>query len=212
MMSLRGVGAGGSQSEARDRGASAVEAAIVTPLVMAMLFGIIELGFVFKDYLAVAGAVRAGVRMASASPHNASFAQSAADRVAAIGGAMNFKDVRQLWIYKVNPATATQSWQDKPIGFGDFSNCTTCVKFRWDTSVIPNAFTPITGGPESFLASSQNACSASGPGGPPDRIGVYIQLKHDAFTGLVFNTVTISEASVMTLEPMTVLTGCGAMP
>lgn len=202
-MNLRGAASQGPQRSFGDRGASAVEAAIVTPIVMALLFGIIELGFVSKDYLAVAGAVRAGVRMASATPRNATFAQSAADRVATSGGAMNFKNVQQLWIYKVNPATATQSWQDKPIGFGDFSNCTTCVKFGWDTGL--NKFTPIS---DTWAASTQNACSASSTGGPPDRIGVYIQLKHDAFTGLVFNTLNISEASIMTLEPMPVLTGC----
>ena len=36
-----------------ERGASAVEAAIVTPVVVAMLFGIIEFGMLFKDWLAV---------------------------------------------------------------------------------------------------------------------------------------------------------------
>ena len=205
-MNLRGTGDRGHQRRFDERGASAVEAAIVTPIVMAMLFGIIELGFVFKDYLAVAGAVRAGVRMASANPRNATFAQDAANKVAATGGAMNFNDVLQLWVYKVNPVTAAQFWQDKPIGFGDFSNCTTCVKFRWDTGL--NKFTPITGGPESWLWSTQNACSSSSIGGPPDRIGVYIQLKHDGFTKFVFTTVNISEASIMTLEPMPVLTGC----
>ena len=59
-----------------------VEAAIVTPVVMVLLFGMIELGFVFKDYLAVAGAVRAGVRTASANPRVANFAQVAANKVA----------------------------------------------------------------------------------------------------------------------------------
>jgi len=179
-----------------ERGGAAVEAAIVTPVVMALFFGIIELGFVFKDYLSVAGAVRAGVRMASASPRTATFAQAAADKVTQTGGAMNFGNVQQMWVYKV--ATTT----DKPIGFSDFSDCTTCVKFAWDSGT--KAFVPTS---DTWAASSQNACTAT-TGGPPERIGVYLKLRHDAFTSFVFTTINISEASILTLEPMPVAGGC----
>src|ERR1035437_5289673 len=87
-----------------ERGSSAVEAALVTPLVMAMLFGIIEMGFLFKDYLAVSAAVRAGVRISSASPRTPTFAQAAANQVANTGGAMSFGSVQQLWLYQANAA------------------------------------------------------------------------------------------------------------
>jgi Flp pilus assembly protein TadG len=180
-----------------ERGAAAVEAAIVTPLVMALFFGIIELGFVFKDYLAVAGSVRAGVRIASASPRTSTFAQTAVNKVAQAGGAMNFSDVQQMWVYKASATT------DKPIGFSDFSGCTVCVKFRWDAGT--KVFVPTS---DNWSAISQNACSSSSIGGPPDRIGVYLQLRHDAFTKLVFSSVNISEASILTLEPIPVSGVC----
>jgi Flp pilus assembly protein TadG len=177
-----------------ERGAAAIEAALVTPVVIALLFGIIELGFVFKDYLAVAGAVRSGVRIASANPRTSTFAQIAANNVASTGGAMNFNDVQQLWVYKVDTLT------DKPIGFTDFSDCTICVKFHWVAS--SRSFVTTS---DNWSASTQYACSAP-PG--PDRIGVYLQLKHNAFTKLVFSSVNIAEASILTLEPMPVLSGC----
>ena len=181
-----------------ERGGSAVEAVIVTPVVMMLIFGIVEMGFVFKDYLAVAGAVRAGVRIASASPRTSTFAQVAANKVALTGGAMNFKDVQQMWVYKVSATS------DKPIGYSDFSGCTTCVKFRWDAGT--NAFVPTS---DTWSAINQNACSSSSAFGPPDRIGVYIQLRHAPFTGFVFsNPLTISQASILTLEPMPVSEGC----
>lgn len=200
-MSLRGAGNLGRQRQHGERGATAVEAAIVTPLVMALLFGIIELGFLFKDYLAAAGAVRAGVRMASANPRTASFAQDAVNDVARTGGAMNLADVKELWVYKVDKANAAKNL---PVGLSDFSGlCNVCVRYRWDvgTKLFVSTY-------DNWPAASQNACSSSSTGGPPDRIGVYIRLKHDAFTGLVFNTITISEASIMSLEPMSSLAGC----
>jgi Flp pilus assembly protein TadG len=199
------------------RGSTAVEAAIVTPVVMALIFGIIELGFVFKDYLSVAGSVRAGVRISSATPRNAAFAQSAANKVQQAGGAMNFNDVQQMWVYKVGAGAAT----DKPCVNGtttpsvtpctaraDFADCAVCVKFTWSTGT--QAFVPVTGGgAPTWDSSSQNACTAS-TGGPPDRIGVYLKLRHNAFTSFVFNSVDISEASILTLEPMPKSAGCMA--
>jgi len=111
---------------------------------------------------------------------------------------MNFKDVQQMWVYKVDTVT------DKPVGKTDFnSGCNTCVQFRWD--VATQAFVPTS---DTWLFSSQNACSSSTLGGPPDRIGVYLRLKHDAFTGLVFHTIYLSEASILTLEPMPLEGGC----
>jgi Flp pilus assembly protein TadG len=211
MMNFRGARSSGVFGQSPDRGASAVEAAIVTPVVLMMIFGIIEMGFLFKDYMAAAGSVRAGVRLASANPRYASFAQAAADQVALTGGAMNLNDVQQMWVYKVGAVAGTAT--DKPCSGAvfigpcaarsDFADCTVCVKFKWDAPtkkfVILN---------DNWPANTQNACSSSSPGGPPDRIGVYIQLKHYGFTKFVFSSVNISEDSIMTFEPMPVLTGC----
>jgi Flp pilus assembly protein TadG len=184
------------------RGSAAVEAAIVTTVVMALFFGVIELGFFFKDYLSVGAAVRSGVRIASASPRIVTFAQATADRVAKSGEAMDFSDVQELWVYKASITT------DKPEGRSDFDsgcNTNTCVKFRWDAGL--KQFVKLAGW--DWPATSQNACSSSSVGGPPDRIGVFLKLRHDWFIKLDFkNYQNISEASIATLEPMPVSGGC----
>ena len=83
------------QSRRRSQqGAVAVEAAIITPLFILLVFGIIEFGMVFKDFLAVTSSVRAGARMASAEPRNLNFAQDAADQVAREGGALNMSKIK----------------------------------------------------------------------------------------------------------------------
>ena len=46
-----------------ERGAVAVEAALVTPILLILVFGIIEMGFLMKDDIALTSAVRNGGRI-----------------------------------------------------------------------------------------------------------------------------------------------------
>jgi hypothetical protein len=174
-----------------------VEAAFITPVVVLLLFGIIEYAFYFMDAVAADSTVKAGVRQASASPRKSTFAQDAVDHMAAIGGGLNKAEIADLWVYKVGPTGTT------PIGHADFSDCTTCVKFRWDAAT--NGFAELS---NTWPASSQVACAAGTTGGPPDRIGLYLRVEHEALTGLVFDTITIRKASVMSLEPIPRTAGC----
>src|SRR5690348_3474065 len=103
----------------RDDGVTAVEAAIVVPVFLLLVVGIIEFGLAFKDQLAVTSAVRAGARIASAEPRFASFATDAASQVAREGSAIDMNDVEQLWVFKADST-------GHPIGSGGtFGSCTT---------------------------------------------------------------------------------------
>ncbi|GIL35530.1 pilus assembly protein [Phycicoccus jejuensis] len=175
-----------------ERGAVAVEAALVTPMFILLVVGIIEFGMFFKDYLSVADAVRAGVRTASAEPRISTYAQDAADSVAAEGTAFNRGQVQELWVYKAN--TANQY----PAGTSSFAGgCTTCVKFRWNGTRFAPTYS-------NWAAINQKACSYN----PPDRIGVYLKTRHNAFTKFVFSSITIEESAVLRFEPMPQTQGC----
>ncbi|MFT4010077.1 MAG: pilus assembly protein [Nocardioidaceae bacterium] len=173
------------------KGAVAIEAALITPVFILVLFGIIEFGMLFKDWLAVSSSVRAGARLASAEPRVTTFAQDAADNVAMEGNALQMTNVKQLWVYKAD----TDGY---PTGVGSFSDCTVCVKFTWNTS--SNAFEPSYSNWES---TSQNACQ-----GTQDAIGVYMEIEHDSVTKFIFDSFDITEHTVMSLEPIPVAQVC----
>lgn len=60
----------GSRITFRDqKGQTAAELAIVLPVLMLILFAILQFGIVFKDYLALTDAARAGARKATVSRH-----------------------------------------------------------------------------------------------------------------------------------------------
>ncbi len=176
----------------RERGAAAVEAVLVTPLFVLLVVGIIEFALFFQNNLSASDAVKAGVRMASAEPRNANFAQDAADRVATAGGAMNKGNIKQLWVYRANPT------DEFPKDFSSFADCTECVKFTWNGTKFASTYS-------GWVASNQHACAA----GALDRVGVYLELQHHSLTQLVFTTVTIRESNVLGFEPIPASNGCG---
>lgn len=54
-----------SQKWMSEKGSSSVEFALILPVLILILFGIIQFGFVFNNYLAVTHAAREGARLAA---------------------------------------------------------------------------------------------------------------------------------------------------
>ncbi len=57
----------------REDGAAAVEFALVLPVLVLLVFGIMEFGMTFRDTLTIASATRTGARTASALGRDPSF-------------------------------------------------------------------------------------------------------------------------------------------
>ena len=173
-----------------DRGVAAVEAAIITPVFLLLIVGVIEFGLAFKDQLAITSAVRAGARMASAEPRTATFATDAAAQVAREGGAIDMTAVQELWVYKADSS-------GHPIGAGGgFGSCaSSCVKFTWSASA--RTFVQSSG---SWDTTTQNACQGS-----QDAVGVYLSFKHPGVTQTFFSYLGLSSYTVMRFEPIPTL-------
>jgi len=170
-----------------DRGVAAVEAAIITPVFLLLVIGVIEFGLAFKDQLAVTSAVRAGARIASAEPRIATFATDAASQVAKEGSAVDMSQVQALWVYQADST-------GHPMGAGgSFSSCASnCIKFTWNAGT--KSFVQSSG---SWPSTSQNACQ-----GTQDSVGVYLAVKHPGVTKTFFKFLGLSSYTVMRLEPI----------
>ncbi|MBM6405947.1 pilus assembly protein [Phycicoccus sp. CSK15P-2] len=175
----------------REGGATAVEAALVTPVILGLMLAILEFGLFFKDSLSASEAVKAGVRLASAAPRQADYAQNAANRVKAASGALPRGSIQELWVYKANTNN------NYPTGYSSFAGCTTCVKFTWTGTEFAPSYS-------NWAPTTQNACAS----GPPDRIGVYLKARHDALTTAIFTSLTIQQADVLRFEPVPASHGC----
>ncbi len=167
-----------------ERGAVAVETALVAMLLITMIYGVVETSFLYRDGLVVSSASRAGARTASSLPRDLSFASAGAAQVETAMGRSDLSRVTAVWVFKANPATGLPD-------SGNFTTCTTCVKF---------VGTPVgliySGSPLGWDPSSQNACT-----GTVDTLGVYVQYSYPSRLGFFFKNHTLSESTVMRLEP-----------
>jgi TadE-like protein len=186
----------------------AVEAAIVTPLLMVLLLGIVEMSLLMRDVVSVNSSVRTAARIASASagagrgtcdassnpppctPADApAVAQAAADAVQRAGSAMDKNSIDWILIYDANTA-------GYPLPAGNTTiNCTTkCVKYVWDDKL--GKFRYSSG---SWDSASINAC-LNDPA--RESVGIIMQAQHPWLTGFFGHGVTLSERSVMQFEPL----------
>jgi hypothetical protein len=195
-----------------DRGAVAVEAALVTPLILLLITGIIELALLMRDDIALTSAVRNGGRTASAnasagpggtneagdclspcSPGNVPmFAQLAANAVEHAGSAMPKDSIIELWVYKANDEGYPGSNGNKTWICG--SNC---VKFKWVKA--KDQFRYLSG---TWVSSTVNACANNNP----DSVGIYMKADHNFITGFFVDKLAIDDHAVFTFEPLPTLT------
>ena len=170
----------------RERGAVAVEFALVLPILVVLTFGIIEFSSAYHDRSMAADAARAGARVGSAQATNPDLTTNVVQSVNAALSTMPAKAPQELWIYKANSAGYPGS------GSG-FSSCSAdCIKYTWSPSA--HAF---SGGSGSWPSTNQQACTQ-----PYDEIGVYVKLNHAFVTGLFGSDLTLTDHAVFRFEPV----------
>ena len=168
-----------------DSGAVAVETALVSMLLLTLLFGIVDSSFLLKDWLTVSAAARAGARMGASQPRMPNFAADSAVQVTNAISGLDPANLQEVWVYRATYATGLPA---------SGSLCPTdCMKYTWDSGLKKLVW--LSG---SWLYTSQNACA-----GDVNRnvLGVYLKYRHTAPLGFFFNNATVSESTVMWIEP-----------
>ena len=178
----------------RDSGAVAVEAAIVLPLLIAVLLGLIETAMLLRGSIGLSSAVRSAARTASAEPRQETFAVDAVEALARAGTGVALTQISEVWVYRAN-----REGYPGADGNGGFSiGCTTaCLRFRFDPA--QGRFVPNGG---SWPASSIDACMTTA-----QSVGVRVLARHAPMTAGLIGERTLSQRAVMRFEPMVETSG-----
>jgi hypothetical protein len=189
----------------RERGQSLVEFAMIITVMMLLLLGMLEFGFLFDQHLTIEYSSREGARVGSALANGSSTipcAQVDNNVVAAVqrvitspGSRVDESQVTSIRIYK-STASGVQS--------GNIYNLWVYQK---------NGGPVVDGKALDFKNTTSNwsACSRSNTTTSPDSIGVLVQYDYQAVTPLAAvmsffggpgpNTIPISDKTVMALNP-----------
>jgi hypothetical protein len=172
-----------------------IEAAIVMPLLITLVMGIIDFGMVFSDMQTVGSSTRAGVRSGVAYSKQVGYDTQVKNAVKSALTARTTGTPLELWIYKVDTSSDATKKAGSPIGFPNFEDCvTSCQKYTWNGSDWQDA------GGNGWAANSMNACTISATQ-DLDIMGVRVKVRHDMVTGLFGRSITLTDKTIMRLEP-----------
>lgn len=179
-----------------DRGATLVEGALVTPVLLLFIFGIFEFGLAFRDYLTVANSTRDGVRTASVAGAELDADYRTLAAIADASAVLPDGAIEEIVIFK---ATGPD---DVPA-----ANCETagtCNRYTWsDLNRPPEEFgchtsTLAPNAPDRHWCPNTRDVSV---GTGLDFIGVSILVRHEYVTGLFGADIDLDDRMILKVEP-----------
>lgn len=186
-----------------DRGAILVEFAIVAPVLVLIAVGVLEFGLGWRDNLSVSNAGRAGVRTVSSAGDDRLADYDALQSLK--GGLSGIPNARIDYVVIYESTTA----DGKPSATcaGGTSSTTSGERCNVYTAAQMESLTPadFVGTTTCLSAPDKKFCPVTdretdfdiGPG----FIGVYVKVRRDFMTGIFPGSITITDHSVMRLEP-----------
>ncbi len=172
-----------------DRGATLVEAAIVLPIFFLLVFGLLEFGFGFKDWLSINHAAREGARVSVA----------AADDVRADQLALEALEKGLAGDMLASVAFVTIAHGEETDPDGPRSNKYVPDLADPDCGWDPCPNIDINPGFEAMVNWPPSVRDVEMPS--VDRVKVSIEFRHDYLTGFIGDSVTWTATKVMRIEP-----------
>jgi hypothetical protein len=188
-----------------ERGVALVEASIVSLLFFTLLFGIIESGLAFRDYLTTANITRSGARVASGHGNEAQadyiIVQALKKASAGIGnGTVNYVVVFKATGFNTSLATMSPTCAAGTPVSGVCNVYTPSDFNRPSTDFGTGCVSPA---PDRFWCPTGRKIAAStASGGPPDYIGVYVKVTHRNIFKIWRSTFTFTDQTIIRIEPL----------
>jgi hypothetical protein len=193
----------------RQRGAVLVEAALLTPIVLLLVFGTMEMGYAFYGKLTVNHMSVAGARAASGGANDVLSDYHMLEAVEDAATGMASSDISLIVVYRaatsddrVPSGCLTSSITDSPSVRG-------CNRYTAADLDLAESEFGCVGPPgptikvDSYWCPTdrKSALLADAGNGPPDYVGVYVKAEYHNLFGLFGETFTFTSDTVIKIEP-----------
>jgi TadE-like protein len=186
-----------------ERGAALIEAAFITPVFALLLFGILEFGLTFRDYLTVANVSRDSARGASALGDGLYTDWNVIQIARQSSKGFRPNEIQRLIIFNAgsvdgsifDPAHPANACLEATDGIADVCNvyvASDMARPKTDFGCKPSETL------DKYWCPSARETRASGP---PDYVGIYVRARHDYITGLFGPGMNLTDEIIMRIEP-----------
>ena len=185
-----------------ERGATLVESALITPVLLLFVFGIFEFGFAFRDYLAVSNIVRDAAREASVAGNASDADYRILRAVERAASALPDGSIDRLIVFEATDAESTPHADciagnsRGPTGT-ERCNVYDASHLTLVESEFQCAPLPAPPDPDYYFCPSDRDVIV----GNLDYVGIWVQVTHSYITGLFGDTVTFTDQIILKLEP-----------
>jgi hypothetical protein len=187
-----------------ERGAAVLEAAFVAPIFLVLLLAVLEGGIAFYERLSVANMSLAGARSASGQGNDALADFNILQSVHNGSGGLAGGSITSIVVYRATGPEDTVPAACKSASVSGLCNRYVAADLAKDATQFGCTGPP---GPsvkiDGSWCPSVRKSALSGPSGPPDYIGVYIETAHHDLTGILGNNITLRGDSIFRMEPRT---------
>jgi hypothetical protein len=184
-----------------DGGAALVEAAFISPVFLLVLFGVIEFGAAYRDYLTVNNAAVAATRQEAVQGANIQADWLTLQAIRKASNAFPLQDIRYVVVWKATGPTDSVPASCKTSGQANLCNRFTVSDMTAGSGASWKCQSPDP--IQYWCPTSRKVALSSNSGNGPDYLGVYIEMGHPYITGFFGRSVTLSASSITKLEPAT---------
>lgn len=193
-----------------DEGAALIEAAFITPVFLLVLFGVLEFGGAFRDYLTLSNTVTSATRQEAIQGANPQADWLTLLAIQKASAAFRLSDINYIVVWKASgpndTVPAACKTAGRTVGTAAAPTAGSCNRFTAAdiTAGTGATWTCLSPYPiQYWCPTTRQVGLTSNAGAGPDYLGVYVSMTHTYATGFFGKSVTLTDSSITKLEPQT---------
>jgi len=178
----------------------------VLPVILTLILGVMEFGFIWKDDLALANATRSAARVGAAAGKDQYADYNILQQIKSGTNALPNGVIQQVIVWEANTTTTPPTACKNVVGSGGVAQlgppavyCNVYTGNDVATLATGSFINSCLSGPDHFWCPSSRLNTQAGP---PDYVGVYIKINHQYVTKILGTSRTLSDSSIMRVEPV----------
>lgn len=205
----RPVPPGRPTGRASDRGSAMVETALVAPLFLLLLFGVLEVVYAWLGRTTVTAmsvsAARAGSGMADDVLTDHAVLRAVQGGATSLGSAR----ITMVVVYRATGPDDRVPAACRSAPVTDSTTTRGCNRYVAADLLRPSSDFGCVGPPgpaskpDRYWCPTTRKTALQGTKGPPDYVGIYVEATHDQLVGIGWPTFTFTQDTVMRIEPRT---------